>query len=173
MKLIDLRSRFAEKAAPPDPTRTFEWKGSERSCATCLRTERNLNVNDQCVECFDGKIPLGMTPIPKSTPLSGQGLQALARWPKDVPKPPVKIESGGFPTALSTVRILKHTTDGHNKFYVIARYGRWLRTSWGKVGSVKGQDNLEGYHDDAFAKSHKKEVINEKIMKGYKDVTPK
>lgn len=68
----------------------------------------------------------------------------------------------------SPPRLFTNTSNGHRKFYAVARYGRTTVYFWGKIGT-KGQNKVETFDTENEARTAKRKIIGEKVAGGYKE----
>lgn len=61
--------------------------------------------------------------------------------------------------------------DNHNKYYVIARIGRYVILRWGRIGT-KGQYKLNKYGLEGNARYFAQDQMSKKVSEGYKKSKP-
>lgn len=172
MNLADLRTKFKEQPKKVDEAwragKVFEWLGADASCQACHMTMRNLNIDMLCSSCVAPDAARESKKPAIKAKMSGETY--IERFPHNITRaPPIELIISGihFPMS-SPPRLLTHSV-GHSKFYLVVRYGVHLYTRWGKIGTF-GQENRQGFPDNASCRESKRTILTAKMAKGYSEV---
>lgn len=159
----EIRARFEKIRKPVDPPAP-EPLTSKDACARCKPYKSGSATANACPDCR------GERNFTFEVPPAWMRQPFKERWPLGVPMALPVVSGKG--ELSSTPRVFLNRDDGRQAYYVVARYGRVVRSAWGKIGT-KGQESYETFQSIDIARAEKRNIINRKIRKGYKEVTPK